>query len=147
DNGMPFHGSIVRGLDATDPTNIKVLGEAKLGGWVQDTRVVGSVLYAVSEDYGWQYGWGYLPGGGGIGYAGGGGVANGGAPVAGGTAGSGTVGSNTTGGSRGPDVVVSSVSFANNQIKQVASKTYSGYGGIFNVTPNSIMLAHQLPAT
>ena len=35
DDGTPFHGSIVRGLDATDPTNIKVLGEAKLGGWVQ----------------------------------------------------------------------------------------------------------------
>ena len=29
DDGTPFHGSIVRGLDANDPTNIKVLGEAK----------------------------------------------------------------------------------------------------------------------
>ena len=29
DDGSPFHGSIVRGLDATDPANIKVLGEAK----------------------------------------------------------------------------------------------------------------------
>ena len=37
DDGTPFHGSIVRGLDATDPTNIKVLGDAKLGGWVQET--------------------------------------------------------------------------------------------------------------
>ena len=37
DDGTPFHGSIVRGLDATDPANIKVLGEAKLGGWVRDT--------------------------------------------------------------------------------------------------------------
>ena len=58
DNGAPFHGSIVRGLDATDPTNIKVIGDAKLGGWVQEDRVVGNVLYAVSEDYGWNYGWG-----------------------------------------------------------------------------------------
>jgi hypothetical protein len=57
DNGTPFHGSIVRGLDATDPANIKVLGEAKLGGWVADDRVVGDVIYAVSEDYGWTYGW------------------------------------------------------------------------------------------
>ena len=57
DDGTPFHGSIVRGLDATDPTNIKVLGEAKLGGWVRDDRVVGDVIYAVSEDYGWAYGW------------------------------------------------------------------------------------------
>ena len=43
DDGTPFHGSIVRGLDATDPANIKVLGEAKLGGWVRDDRVVGDV--------------------------------------------------------------------------------------------------------
>lgn len=57
DDGTPFHGSIVRGLDASDPTNIKVLGEAKLGGWVADDRVVGDVIYAVSEDYGWTYGW------------------------------------------------------------------------------------------
>ena len=52
-DGSPFYGSIVRGLDATDPTNIKVLGDAHLGGWVSDDRVVGNVLYAVSEDYGW----------------------------------------------------------------------------------------------
>jgi hypothetical protein len=57
DDGTPFHGSIVRGLDATDPSNIRVLGEAKLGGWVRDDRVVGDVIYAVSEDYGWSYGW------------------------------------------------------------------------------------------
>ena len=57
DDGTPFRGSIVRGLDATDPTNIKVLGDARLGGWVQDDRVVGNVIYAVSEDYGWYYGW------------------------------------------------------------------------------------------
>jgi hypothetical protein len=48
DDGKPFHGSIVRGLDATDPTNITVVGEAHLTGWVRDTRVVGSVLYTVS---------------------------------------------------------------------------------------------------
>jgi len=47
DDGTPFHGSIVRGIDASDPANIRILGEAKLGGWVQDTRVVGDVLYAV----------------------------------------------------------------------------------------------------
>ncbi|HXU62529.1 MAG TPA: beta-propeller domain-containing protein [Polyangia bacterium] len=57
DDGTPFHGSIVRGLDATDAAHIKVLGEAKLGGWVADDRVVGDVIYAVSEDYGWTYGW------------------------------------------------------------------------------------------
>src|SRR5262249_44150561 len=59
DDGTPFHGSIVRGLDASDASNIKVLGEAKLGGWVRDDRVVGDVIYAVSEDYGWEYGWDY----------------------------------------------------------------------------------------
>ncbi|HSS00481.1 MAG TPA: beta-propeller domain-containing protein, partial [Kofleriaceae bacterium] len=57
DDGTPFHGSIVRGLDATDPANIQSIGEAKLGGWVRDDRVVGDVIYAVSEDFGWSYGW------------------------------------------------------------------------------------------
>ncbi|HEY4012893.1 MAG TPA: beta-propeller domain-containing protein [Polyangiaceae bacterium] len=107
--GAPFHGSIVRGLDATDPTQIKVLGEAKLGGWVQDTRVVGSnVLYAVSEDYGWTYGYGAV----------------------------------SSAAQAGPTVIVSSVSFAGGIIQEVASKSYPGYGGVFNVTPDSIMLAH-----
>jgi hypothetical protein len=55
--GTPFHGSIVVGLDASDPKNIQYLGDAKLGGWIQDTRIVGNVLYAVSVDYGWEYGW------------------------------------------------------------------------------------------
>jgi len=125
DDGTPFHGSIVRGLDATDPTNIKVIGDAKLGGDIQDSRVVGNVLYAVSEDYGWDYGWG------GIDYVGAGvGVA-----------------SSSSGGnsSNGPDVIVSSVDFSNGQVKQISSKRYAGYGGVFNVTPNAIMLAHQAP--
>jgi hypothetical protein len=59
-DGSPFYGSIARGLDCNDPTNIKNTGEAYLGGWVQDTRVVGSVLYTVAEDDGYEYyGWGY----------------------------------------------------------------------------------------
>ncbi len=135
DSGAPFHGSIVRGLDATDPTNIKVVGDAKLGGWVQEDRVVGNVLYAVSEDYGWDYGWGVdvaVPGGGPVGV----GV---GVVVSGGAGSS---------GSTGPSVIVSSVDFAGGQVKQVASKTYAGYGGVFNVTPNAIMLAHpDVPVT
>jgi signal transduction histidine kinase len=121
DNGEPFHGSIVRGLDATDPSHITVLGDAKLGGWVQDTRIVGNVLYAVSEDYGWVYGWETA------------GAAAGGVAV--------PSGSSST---PSPDVIVSSVSFANGQIQQIASKQYPGYGGVFNVTPNSIMLAHPV---
>ena len=112
DNGDPFHGSIVRGLDATDPTNIKVLGEAKLDGDVQDTRVVGNVLYAVSEGDS-AYGWGVYTG----------------APW-----------------DNAPDVTVSSVNFAGGNIQQVASKPYAGWGGVFNVTPNAIMLAHPAPA-
>ncbi len=55
--GAPFYGSIVRGLDVTDPTNIKVAGQAQLGGGVVDSRVVGNVLYTVAENYGWSYGW------------------------------------------------------------------------------------------
>ena len=114
DDGTPFHGSIVRGLDATDPTNIKVLGEAKLGGWVQDDRVVGNVIYAVSEDYGWVYGWDAM--------------------AAWGVA----VSTQPT-----ETVIVSSVTdFANNVIQSVGKVTFSGFDGVFNVTPNAIMLAH-----
>ncbi len=116
DDGTPFHGSIVRGLDATDPTNIKVLGEAKLGGWVRDTRVVGNVLYAVSEDYGWYYGWDDAGGSGGVA---------------------------VSPGANKETVVVSSVSFANNVISAVGHVEFTGYSGIFNVTPNSILLAHD----
>jgi len=112
DDGTPFHGSIVRGLDATDPTNIKVLGEAKLGGWVRDDRVVGDVIYAVSEDYGWVYGWGDV-------------VSSTSANV--------------------ETVVVSSVSFANNVISSVSRADFPGYTGVFNVTPSSILLAHDAP--
>jgi hypothetical protein len=131
DNGQPFHGSIVRGLDATDPSNIKVVGEAKLGGWVQDTRIVGNVLYAVSEDYGWVYNGWLSPGG----YVGGGGVSAGGVAV---SSPSSTV--------NRASVIVSSVNFANGLIKQIDSKNYAGYGGVFNVTTNSIMLAHPVAA-
>ena len=109
-DGTPFHGSIVRGLDATDPTNIKVLGDAHLGGWVMDTRVVGNVLYTVSEDYGWEYGWDYA-------YE-----------------------------SNSPQIVVTSVLFGNGTVTTVAQKKYPGYSGIFNVTPSSILLAHDLEA-
>ena len=57
DDGTPFHGSIVRGLDATDPDEHQGprRGEARRLG--ARHRVVGDVLYAVSEDYGWVYGW------------------------------------------------------------------------------------------
>lgn len=112
DDGTPFHGSIVRGLDATDPAHIRVLGEAKLGGWVRDDRVVGDVIYAVSEDYGWWYGWD--------------------------TAGQATGVSTKP---SGPTVVVSSVSFANQHIEQVDELRFDGFTGVFNVTPSAIMLA------
>jgi len=116
DDGTPFHGSIVRGLDATDPRNIRVLGEAKLGGWVRDDRVVGDVIYAVSEDFGWGYGWG---------------------DVASGAAG----GVSSTPTAPRQSVIVSSVSFANHAIAQVDNVTFEGFSGVFNVTPSAIMLA------
>jgi hypothetical protein len=115
DDGTPFHGSIVRGLDATDPSHIRVLGEAKLGGWVRDDRVVGDVIYAVSEDYGWSYGW-----------------------LDDATAGAGVAGSAS---SPRSSVIVSSVSFANHTITPVGSVHYDGFTGVFNVTPTSILLA------
>jgi len=125
--GAPFHGSIVRGFDTTDPTNIKVVGDAKLGGYVQDTRIVGNVLYAVIQDYGWEYGW-YANG-----FYGGGGVD---VPVAGGVAEGG-------GGGTSSKVAIASVSFANGIVSEVGYQEFNGSGGVFNVTANSIMLAFQ----
>jgi hypothetical protein len=128
DNGAPFHGSIVRGFDTTDPTNIKVVGEAKLGGYVQDTRVVGSVLYAVIQDYGWEYGW----------YGGWGGYYGGG--VSGVAVGPGGYSSNAAA------VAVASVNFAGGVVSPVGYQKFPGTGGVFNVTPNSIMLATNVTA-
>lgn len=125
DDGTPFHGSIVRGLDATDPGNIRVLGEARLGGWVRDDRVVGDVIYAVSEDYGWLYGWDLATPG----------IASGG------------VGVGVSSGPNGPSVVVSSVSFAGGRIAQVDQLKFDGFAGVFNVTPSSIMLASDASTT
>ncbi|MDX2054879.1 MAG: beta-propeller domain-containing protein [Polyangiaceae bacterium] len=140
EDGTPFHGSIVRGLDVKDAGSIRVTGEAKLGGWVRDTRVVGDVLYAVSEDYGWSYA---LQGEssyclGANGRTGVGGVAT---PTAGVAIGPGGYG--------GSKAVVSSVSFAGGQIQSKGRYEVNGYSGIFNVTPNSILFAHDVvvPAT
>jgi hypothetical protein len=118
DDGTPFHGSIVRGIDASDPANMKILGEAKLGGWVRDTRVVGDVLYAVTEKYPWDYGW----------Y---GGLLDGGVAT-------------STGGPTTAQVTVASVSFAGGEITSVDEYLVPGYGGVFNVTPNAIMLASDV---
>ena len=137
-DGSPFYGSVVRGLDATDPTNIKVLGDAHLGGWVSDDRVVGNVLYAVSEDWGWYGDYGWWPYGFGCGDCGGagGGIAGpGGARL-----GTGRTSSGNTDNSE--SVIVSSVNFANGQVKSVGKVEFDGYGGVFNVTPSSILLAH-----
>ena len=122
-DGKPFHGSVVRGLDARDPSNIKVLGEARLGGWISDTRVVGDVLYAVSHDY---YGSDY-------GFAG-----------AAGVSGDVATSTGTTGGGSGSGaaVAISSVSFANGQIQSKGYQSFSGYSGIFNVTSKAILMAH-----
>ena len=131
EGGAPFHGSIVRGIDATDPTNIKITGEARLGGWVRDTRVVGDVIYAVSEDYDWSYGmWEYG------GYYGGG-VSDGAVP-AGKTGGA----PGGIGGSTGPKLVVSSIDIKGGGVRNAGWKEFPGWGGIFNVTSSAIMLAH-----
>jgi hypothetical protein len=116
-DGSPFYGSIARGLDCTDPTNIKDVGDAYLRGYVQDTRVVGNVLYTVAQDSGWEYGWDYGLGGG---YG---------------------------GSTPASTVVLASVSFAGGVVKKVSEQVVSGYGGIFNVTPVAIMLATQPAST
>ena len=124
EDGKPFYGSIVRGIDATNPTQMKILGQAVLGGWVRDTRVVGEVLYAVTEQYSNDPVW-----------YGGGGIATTG-NVASGSSVSGVAVS-----SNGASVAVTSVNFANGGILQVDRYQVPGQGGVFNVTPNAIMLA------
>ncbi len=119
-DGAPFRGSIVRQIDATDPTQMQITGEALLGGYVRDARVVGDVLYTVSEDYGWHYGWygGYY-------------------------------GDAAVGVASGPQykVLITSVRFAGGPLEQKSQQVYEGYSGIFNVTDSAIMLARALPMT
>ncbi len=132
EDGTPFRGSIVRGLDAKDATNIRVTGEAKLGGWIRDTRVVGDVLYAVSED---QQDWYYGLQGDNTHCQSDKGVPSGSVGV-GGMAG--------RGGYSGSKSVVSSVSFAAGQIQAKSRYEVPGYSAIFNVTANSILFAHDI---
>jgi hypothetical protein len=54
--GLPFHGSVVRAMDCTDPTHIRVAGEVRVDGYIQDSRLVGDVLYTVGTDRGLTYG-------------------------------------------------------------------------------------------
>lgn len=124
-DGSPFHGSIVRTINAQDPANIKVAGEVQVKGWARDMRVVGQNLYIVSEDYGWYYGMWYG------GYYGGGGMAD----VAVGP------GGYWGGNSR---VVISSVNLAGAAPALAGEKVYDGYSGAFNVTESTIMLAHDV---
>lgn len=57
DAAMPssFHGSQVRVIDITDRTNPLVTGGIDVEGEAVDSRIVGDVLYLVSNRYGWWY--------------------------------------------------------------------------------------------
>ncbi|MFI5298570.1 MAG: beta-propeller domain-containing protein, partial [Polyangiales bacterium] len=124
DLGAPFHGSIVRGLDATDPSNIKVTGEARLGGWVQDSRLVGNILYTIAQDYGWEYGWDYYYG---YGYGG--------------------VGTSSSGAAAGPTVTISAVNIQAGGATLTGQQAFPGSSAIFNVSQNAIILASALQTT
>lgn len=114
DDGTAFYGSIVRGIDASDPEHIVVLGEAPLSGQVRDTRVVGDVIYAVTEKYPYFYGW----------------LADGNGGVA--------VGGNQM------QVGVSSVSFAGGKIEKKSEYSSTGAGGVFYVTRDAILLGRPV---
>lgn len=122
EDGKPFHGSIVRGIDASNPKDMKILGQAMLGGWVRDTRVVGDVLYAVTEQYPYDAVW--------YGDA---------VAATSGSSGVAVGGVNASG--SGASVAVTSVNYVNGSIAQIDRYDVPGQGGIFNVTPSSIMLA------
>jgi hypothetical protein len=124
-DGAPFHGSVVRTVDARDPANMKVEGEVLVKGWARDMRVVGSNLFIVSEDYGWHYGVWY---GGYYGEAAAGDVAYPGGGWYGGTS----------------KVVVSSVRFGDRAPELIGTKEFDGYSGAFNVTSRAIIMAHDV---
>ena len=123
-DGSPFHGSVVRTVDARDPANMKVEGEVQVKGWARDMRVVGQNLFIVSEDYGWYYG-----------------VWAGGAY--------GAVSSDVAmpgmgyGGSSSK-VVISSVNFGDHAPTLNGTKEFDGYSGAFHVTSTEILLAHDI---
>jgi hypothetical protein len=124
-DGSPFHGSVVRTVDAKDPSNMKVKGEVPVKGWARDMRVVDSNLFIVSEDYGWSYGyWARGPYGG---YAG---------DVA--------VGPGGYYGGSGSKVVISSVRFGDVAPTLTGTKELDGYSGAFNVSAHEILLAHDV---
>ena len=130
-NGQPFHGSVVRKIDARDPANIKITGEATVPGWARDMRVVGKEnLYIVSQDYGWMYGWGYYGGYGG--------------PMGGVASGSAVDVASPYGYGGDSKVVVTSIAFGGNDVKVRTSLEYPGFGGTFNVTSTAIVLAHDV---
>ena len=121
-DGSPFHGSVVRTVNAQNPAAMQVTGEVQVKGWARDMRVVGNNLYIVSEDYGWYYGiWYYGE------YYGG--------SVRGDSIGP---GSDTS------KVVISSVSMLGDKPELKGTREYDGYSGAFNVTSSAIVLAHDM---
>lgn len=124
ETGAPFHGSVIRTYDIQNPADMKMIGEARIKGWVRDARTVGNVIYTVSEDYGWSYGWAVAGDG-----------AGGTVAVSPGGVGAGT----------GSKVVVSSTYFSLGKTQKMGERVYDGYQGAFNVTDKSIILAHDIP--
>ncbi|MGC8926297.1 MAG: beta-propeller domain-containing protein [Myxococcota bacterium] len=54
-NNEPFFGSIIRVVDISDLNVPKIIGGFQIEGNVTDTRIVGDVLYAVSNRYSYYY--------------------------------------------------------------------------------------------
>ncbi len=50
-DGTPFHGSVVRTIDARNPAAMKVEGDVQVKGSPRDTRVAGDNLVVVSDDF------------------------------------------------------------------------------------------------
>ena len=126
-DGTPYNGSLVRSIDVTNAAQPKVLAEAQVNGFVSDVRVVGDVMYAVSLDYGYEYG--YF----------GEGLAVGGVKAARDSTTVSSSGGSTT--STGPTVYVTSINIAAGAATQVAQKSFSGWSGAFHVTKNAVLLA------
>jgi hypothetical protein len=132
-DGTPFHGSVVRSIDANDPAHMKITGETQVKGWARDMRVVsgqlqGDTMYIVSEDYGWAYGyWAYGPYG-----------------MAEGDVAASPAGYPGYYGGGSSKVVISAVDITDGAATLKGTKEYDGFSGTFNVTATAILLAHDI---
>ncbi len=129
----PWIGSQVWAVDVTTPSNPVVLGTLPVEGEVDDTRIVGNILYVVSNVYSYYYF--------------GGGPAMGGAPVAGGATGGAAGGGSSSAAVTNQNLTfVASFDISNpKKMVKVAEQDFpaGGWNIHSNVTVNRVVIAES----